>query len=721
MRSIHRIFTVACFICSFIAPQIEAAGGPFWTENGVAICDTTGTQSAPQLISDGAGGAIIVWEDIRGGVGYDIYAQRVDPVGNQHWTVNGVAICDTTSHQTNPQLVSDGAGGAIIVWQDSRSGDYDIYAQHVLSSGLVWWGWDGYQICGFTGSQLYPQAASDDSGGAFIVWADTRSGTYDIYGERVNHWGENEWSTIGLRICDATNNQSGPQIVADGFGNAFLTWFDYRNGNADIYAQHMDAGGHEQWTTNGEAVCDTSGSQRTPQLASDGSGGCFITWEDYRDGNYDIYAQHIDDGGNQLWTSNGARVCDFSGHQRNPQIVGNGSGGAIIVWEDDRNGNDDIYAQRIDADGNVKWGYNGLAICAAAGTQLSPQLVSDGSDGAIFCWEDERGGAFDIYAQRVDAYGNIQWTADGVVICDELFDQTMPQLVGDDSGGAIIAWEDERAVNKDIYAQYVLELAPQIASIVDVPQDQGRQVMIHWDRSALDQPKFQLITDYSIWRRSPLGAKIEVSGQEYDGTLAADRGKRIYRLVERATVDGGMKAEYWEYMGSVDAHFLEGYAYIAPTLEDSSAGGTPYFSFFVSAETADPFVFYDSDPDSGYSVDDIAPAKTQMSVLAAGGSSKGPVNTAWLAWNQVTTGVDGSPEQGPIEYRIYCDEDPDFTPGPGNILKTLSDLSLEHTDGRIGDPAANLFYLVTVTDGSSNESAVSNRVGEFDRSLSNAK
>jgi hypothetical protein len=245
--------------------------------------------------------------------------------------------------------------------------------------------------------------------------------------------------------------------------------------------------------------------------------------------------------------------------------------------------------------------------------------------------------------------------------------------------------------------------------------------MIHWDRSALDQPKFQLITDYSVWRRSPLGAKIEVSGQEYDGTLVADRGKRIYRLVERATVDGESKAEYWEYMGSVDAHFLEGYAYIAPTLEDSSAGGTPYFSFFVSAETADPFVFYDSAPDSGYSVDDIAPSKTQMSVLAAGGGSKGPVNTAWLAWNQVTTGVDGSPEQGPIEYRIYCDEDPDFTPGPGNILKTLSDLSLEHTDGRIGDPAANLFYLVTVTDGSGNESAVSNRVGEFDRSVSNAK
>jgi len=43
--------------------------------------------------SDGAGGAIIVWQDKRNGSNFDIYAQRVSGTGNALWTVNGLAIC----------------------------------------------------------------------------------------------------------------------------------------------------------------------------------------------------------------------------------------------------------------------------------------------------------------------------------------------------------------------------------------------------------------------------------------------------------------------------------------------------------------------------------------------------------------------------------------------------------------------------------------------------
>jgi hypothetical protein len=103
------------------------------------------------------------------------------------------------------------------------------------------------------------------------------------------------------------------------------------------------------------------------------------------------------------------------------------------------------------------------------------------------------------------------------------------------------------------------------------------------------------------------------------------------------------------------------------------------------------------------------------------GGAKGSVSTIWLAWDQVSTGEDGSSEPGPIRYRVYCDEDPGFTPGPGNLLTTIPDLSYPHTDARIGDPAANLYYLVTVLDGADNESAISNRVGEFDKSVTNVK
>lgn len=54
------------------------------------------------------------------------------------WQVDGGPVCTAANVQTNPKIVSDGAWGAIIAWQDLRGGvAYDIYAQHILASGAA--------------------------------------------------------------------------------------------------------------------------------------------------------------------------------------------------------------------------------------------------------------------------------------------------------------------------------------------------------------------------------------------------------------------------------------------------------------------------------------------------------------------------------------------------------------------------------------------------------
>jgi hypothetical protein len=103
--------------------------------------------------------------------------------------------------------------------------------------------------------------------------------------------------------------------------------------------------------------------------------------------------------------------------QKLPQIAPDGSGGAIIVWQDSRNGVPQIYAQRMDGAGVVQWTTDGVPICTAVGGQSNPQITPDGSGGAIIVWSDLRGTDFDIYAQRVNAAGAVQWTVDGVAIC----------------------------------------------------------------------------------------------------------------------------------------------------------------------------------------------------------------------------------------------------------------------------------------------------------------
>ena len=81
----------------------------------MAICTASSDQLQPQLTTDGAGGAIITWEDYRNDIDGDIYAQRVDSSGAVVWAVNGEAVCIASKGQQDPWITTDGVGGAIIL------------------------------------------------------------------------------------------------------------------------------------------------------------------------------------------------------------------------------------------------------------------------------------------------------------------------------------------------------------------------------------------------------------------------------------------------------------------------------------------------------------------------------------------------------------------------------------------------------------------------------
>ena len=311
------------------------------------------------------------------------------------------------------------------------------------------------------GSQNSPTIVTDNSGGAIITWTDQRNGDYDIYAQRVDANGNVLWTADGIPISTAANSQASPTIVSDGNGGAIITWYDYRSGvniNSDIYAQRIDANGNVLWTLDGVAISTAANNQQYPNIITDGSGGAIITWTDNRRSSYyDIYAQRIDATGNVLWIADGVAISTAAGVQYQPTIVTDGSGGAIITWWDLRNDINypDIYAQRIDATGNVLWTADGVPISTAAGYQYSPTIVTDGSGGAIITWHDYRSGNYDIYAQRINANGNVLWTTDGVAISTAANNQEWSTIVADGSGGAIITWQDFRSSNYDIYSQRV--------------------------------------------------------------------------------------------------------------------------------------------------------------------------------------------------------------------------------------------------------------------------
>lgn len=352
---------------SIYGQHINASGAIQWAANGVIICSATATEQAPpSLTSDGNGGCIIAWNDSRNNVGInddDLYAQRVNAAGAVQWAVNGIAVANAAGGQVSSHITSDGSGGAIIVWEDIRSGStVEIYAQKVTITGVMQWTANGIVVNSVGGGgSLYPQLISD-AGSAIICWTDRRNTDWDIYTQKLNTNGIIQWTINGVPVCGAIGNQSSSQLTSDGNGGAIITWDEPQSASIpdpNIYAQRVNASGAVQWSLNGVAVCLAASGQHFPQLTSDGSGGAVITWTDARPNNgpQDIYAQRINSSGSSLWANDGVGVSTETFIQRFPIIIKDGSNGMIISWTDFRNDltgqRQDIYAQRLNFDGTL--------------------------------------------------------------------------------------------------------------------------------------------------------------------------------------------------------------------------------------------------------------------------------------------------------------------------------------------------------------------------------
>jgi len=482
--------------------KIDKNGSLLWTNDGIAAGPARGNQNFLRAVSDGAGGAILVWQDYRQG-NSDIYAQRISPSGTLLWGSAGVPVSRAPDGQFAPEIVSDGVGGTIITWHDYRSGSgEDIYAQHIDGGGRPVWDEDGIPISTGPGTQWYPKISGDGAGGAIIAWTDGRISSSDnnIYAQRIDASGRTLWEKDGKAICRASQNQERPDIIPMD-GGAVLAWNDFRSGNVDIYAQKIDLNGNPLWEKDGVAVCQLMYAQKDPKLSSDGNGGAIIIWTDNRAEKSDIYGQRIHEDGTIAWQLNGRPIAQVDGEQVDAGIIKLQSEEWIAVWEDNRNGKSDLFAQKINSSGTVLWKAGGLAVASAPGLQTSPsfalspagnivfawadsrtgnsnlrsqKISSDGEllwgkDGKIICqaigsvvqqnldlafnkhgeiilvFEDARSGFFNIYAQKISPNGRLAWGMDGIAVAKIAANQSSPKIITDTRGGAIICWEDHRA------------------------------------------------------------------------------------------------------------------------------------------------------------------------------------------------------------------------------------------------------------------------------------
>lgn len=311
------------------------------------------------------------------------------------------------------------------------------------------WRKNGMPIVRKQGEQRWHTSINDGRGGVIVTWQDYRNGNWDIYAQKLDNNGKPLWERSGIAIATGLEEQLIPKIKSAGNGGAIIAYFS----GVAIYAQKIDSNGNLLWNTNGVLVTTVAGgwaSEKSKFIAEDGSGGAIICWNEGGFWNNKIYVQRVDANGNLAYPDKVA-VSNNPNDQNDPRIISDGSGGAVLSWRSNLAGN--VYAQRLDNNGTLLWGDTGVLISQIS--QNAPTFPIDiiWDNGAIITWWGNG-----VYVQKVSTTGMVLWGS-GISLSKYATYARWPVIVSDGLGGAIVAWEDWRdyysSGNIDIYAQRI--------------------------------------------------------------------------------------------------------------------------------------------------------------------------------------------------------------------------------------------------------------------------
>jgi len=391
-----------------------------------------------------------------------------------------VSVDYSSSEQSNPAIAVGPHGTFGVVWVDYRSGQGDIYCQMFDSGGAGVGGNSAINDDGTGAMQLDPDLACDWNGTYWAAWTDYRNAQYpfspDIYCQRFDTAGSID-ANIFVSDESPDSSRQSPAIDVAGWGRAVLAWNDLRNRNWDIYSRAIDSSG--VILTAGERVNDDVGvaPQHEPAVAVSSDGWYVIVWYDNRTGDDNIYLQKFDSSNAPLGANIKVNTDVGTTRQKFPDVAVAGNGTIYVVWTDWRNGsypdNSDIYFQRFD-ETLGRLGNNLMINSASVGSRRDPRVAADAAGNACIVWSDSSGGDWNARGQMIDNSGRLSG-ANFAVNLDKADRQLRPD-VALDGYHAYFAWADHRNGNFDIYGrvwQYNIPGLTATPSRIDLERDKS--------------------------------------------------------------------------------------------------------------------------------------------------------------------------------------------------------------------------------------------------------
>lgn len=458
-RSFAKRYLVFLALGAVVSAGFVSRALAAWGTSPVVASSGAGAQTGPLLVNGSSGRTLLAWTDHRDTSG--VYAQVVDSLGVAGVALQGngvpVALPDTAAQGLG--AVSDNAGGMLLAWSDLRvPATRGVWAQRVSAAGLPQWPAAGVHVSTGAGAQYEPAIVADGSGGAYVAWTDLRNGNADIYAQHLLADGTLAWGASGVAVCTFDSAQGQPQLVADRLGGVVVSWEDRRNGSAtstQVFLQRLLANGSPRFAANGISVDGTSSTTRG-RMACEPNGTTVVMFADTIGSgpSYGLFAQRFDSTGSALYAS-GNRVTLSS--NANPlwpvAVFARANGQAMFVYASPT----EVRARAQSSSGADLWGgSNGIALSTPApAAAYNVTAISDGADGAWVSWTDGE----EVRLQRVASGGTLPIAPIALLVSPvngHLSGAATSVLLS--SGDVVVAWEDADAgapTDTNIVAQRV--------------------------------------------------------------------------------------------------------------------------------------------------------------------------------------------------------------------------------------------------------------------------
>jgi hypothetical protein len=412
-RSSAIAFDGTNYLLTYVSSNLRVKGTRV-TPAGVEL-DTAGISIASRAstvmnVAFGGGCFLTAWQDTASLLA-DVYGTRVSPAGFVLDSA-GITLSLAAFDQYSSSVAFDGTN-YLVVWEDARNGlGYDIYGARVTTAGTIL-DPSAIAISTAVNSQSSPAVAFDGTN-YLVVWDDGRRGSVtDIYGARVTQAGVVLDPLGGFAIDTSHYNQDSAAVAFDG-ANYLVVWNRGLSGSGTvIYGARVTPAGMVL-DPSGIAI-SSAGHSHSPSVAF-GDSNYLVVWTDSTISTYvDIYSARVTPAG-VVRDPTGIRITSAANSQQYPAVSYDGTN-FLAVWQDNRASlyYSDIYGTRVTEDRGLVLDTAGIRVCSAPYNQEHPAVVFDGTDNLV-AWEDSRATSYyyNIYGARVSTLGLVHDSAEMV-------------------------------------------------------------------------------------------------------------------------------------------------------------------------------------------------------------------------------------------------------------------------------------------------------------------